>query len=100
MPPALFVGGLAFRSSGSRVRLQPGQASAYPLANKGLRYIMEVEGRRQGPAPPLHDVIPQLKQEISFAIAGNASLPNRSFHAGAGTWCLLQYGGGETYPGG
>jgi peptidyl-prolyl cis-trans isomerase C len=49
--------------------LQPGQISAYPLESNGLWYIMEIEGRRQRPAPALKDVVPQLKQEISFKAA-------------------------------
>jgi peptidyl-prolyl cis-trans isomerase C len=45
--------------------LLPGEMSAYPLQSNGLWYILEVEGRRQRPAPPLQDVRSRLMEEVS-----------------------------------
>lgn len=58
--------------------LAPGGISAYPLQSNGLWYILEVEGRRQRPAPPLAQVTSLLKGEIEFDAARSFILETRA----------------------
>jgi len=57
--------------------LPPGQMSAYPLQSNGFWYILEVEGRRRRPPPPIKDVAKQLKDEISVDAARDYILRTR-----------------------
>jgi peptidyl-prolyl cis-trans isomerase C len=58
--------------------LAPGAVSAYPLQSNGLWYVLEVEGRRQRPAPPLSQVTNQLKGEIAYDAARSFILKTRA----------------------